>query len=105
MHDYRISPSTTPSITFTNGLIKSARDERTCAIDLPLPIVTVAPFIRQSTSWLIIIIARASGGRGGAELISHVAVAIIVGGPDKSTNGGMLTNNDYPDGPAFSMGI
>lgn len=66
---------------------------------------TIAPFIRKSKSYLTVIKARVSRGRGGVDLSSPIAAAIIMGRPDKSTNRGMLTNSGCPDSSTSGMGI
>lgn len=49
--------------------------------------------------------ANISERGGGANIISFITATIIIGGPNRFTDGGMLSNNEQCDGPASGMDI
>lgn len=85
--------------------MRSTSDKCTFSIDFLLATANIAPLIKRSTSWLTDVKASINSVGGGVEASIPVATANIVGRPDKSTIGGMLTSSGYLDGPAFSLGI
>lgn len=53
----------------------------------------------------MIFVARIKGGVDRADTRNPIALANVVGEPNKSTDREMLTNRVWPDGPTFNMNI